>query len=348
MPWDLDRQGGSMEPVQRILAATDLSELSAAAVRVALGRARSSGAELQVLHVAASTQAQPTAADALRGFVAKLGDGVRIVPLVRVGSASEEIVRCAEENDAQLIVMARHGHTGPTAVLLGSVAERVARTSSRSVLIVPPETDARGSGVIMGPPPHALRFHCLRCGVRSEYQFCAACRAHLRMFDVPAGAWPPEAPAAGILSAERIEGLLERSAFGRLGCHAEGRTYVVPMSYAYEKGRLYLRSAEGTKVRMMRENPDVCFQVDHIQSLADWESVIVFGGFRELTAQEAVEGMQRIHERLASLLAEEGAWPRPSEAPADDRLGHRAYTGARGAVVGCIEPVEKTGRYQIR
>ncbi|WP_437283402.1 universal stress protein [Sorangium sp. So ce375] len=337
-----------MQPVQRILATTDLSELSAAAVSVALEQARSWGAELRILHVAASAQAQPSAADALRRFTAELGSGVRIVPLVRVGSAAEEIVRCAEEDDAQLIVMGRHGHTGTTAVLLGSVAERVTRTSSRPVLIVPPEKEPRGTGVIMGPPPHAGRFHCLRCGARSEHQFCVACRTHLRMFGVPAAGGPPEAPAAGALGAERIEALLERSAFGRLGCHAQGRTYVVPMSYAYEKGLLYLRSAEGTKVRMMRENPEVCFQVDHIQSLADWESVIVFGVFRELTAQEAVEGLQRIRERLVSLLAEEDAWPRPSEAPADDRLGHRAYEGGRGAVVGCIEPVEKTGRYQVR
>ncbi|WP_437768452.1 universal stress protein [Sorangium sp. So ce281] len=336
-----------MQPVQRILATTDLSELSSAAVRVALEQARSWGAELRILHVAASAQAQPNAAEALRHFAAELGNGVRIVPLVRVGSAAEEIVRCAEEDDVQLIVMGCHGRTGTTAVLLGSVAERVARTSSRPVLMVPPEKEARGTGMIMGPPPYASRSRCLRCGVRSEYQFCAACRAHFRMFDVPAGGGPPEAPGAGPLSAERIEALLERGAFGRLGCHAEGRTYVVPMSYAYEKGLLYLRSAEGTKVRMMRKNPEVCFQVDHIQSLADWESVIVFGVFRELTAQEAVEGLRRIRDRLASL-AHEDAWPRPSEASADDTLGHRAYVGARGAVVGCIEPVEKTGRYQMR
>ncbi|XXT21262.1 universal stress protein [Sorangium sp. So ce429] len=338
-----------MQPVQRILVATDLSVLSAAAMRAALDQARSWGAELRVLHVAASRQAQPKAADALLDFVAELGGEAHIVPLVRVGSAAEEIVRCAEEDDAQLIVVGRHGHTGITGLLLGSVAERVARTSSRPVLLVPPETETHGMmGMNMGPPPRASRFHCLRCGVPSEYQFCAACRAQLRMFDVPAGGRPLEAPAAGTLSAERIEALLERSAFGRLGCHAQGRTYVVPMSYAYEGGILYLRSAEGTKVRMMRENPDVCFQVDRIQNLADWESVIVFGLFHEITGTGAVKAMQRIHDRLVSLAAEDDVWLRPSTAPADDSLGHRAHAGGRGAVVGCIKPVEKTGRYQMR
>lgn len=337
-----------MQASGRILVATDLSKLSTAPMRVALEQARSSGAVLQVLHVAASRQAQPKAADALRAFIGELDGGVRIDPSVRVGSAAEEIVRCAEEDDAQLIVMGRHGHTGATGVILGSVAECVARTSRRPVLLVPPEADIQGIGVGMGPPRRASRFHCLRCGAPSEYQFCAPCRAHLRMFDVPAGARLPEAPAVGVLSAERIEMLLERSAFGRLGCHAQGRTYVVPMSYAYENGLLYMRSGEGAKVRMMRENPNVCFQVDRIRSLADWESVIVFGAFRELRDRDAVDAMQRIHDRLVSLVAEEDAWPRPSEPRADDRLGHRASADGRGAVVGCIEPVEKTGRHQMR
>jgi nitroimidazol reductase NimA-like FMN-containing flavoprotein (pyridoxamine 5'-phosphate oxidase superfamily)/nucleotide-binding universal stress UspA family protein len=338
---------GSMQPIRRILVATDLSELSAAAMRAAVDQARSSGAELQVLHVAASRQAQPNAVATLRDFIRELDGGIRIVPSVRVGSAAEEIVRCAEEGDARLIVMGRHGHTGATGVLLGSVAECVARTSRRPVLLVPPEVDAHGLGMGMDRPRRAAQFYCLRCGAPSEYQFCAACRAHLRMFDVPAGTVPLEAPA-GALSAERIETLLERSAIGRLGCHAEGRTYVVPMGYAYAEGLLYLRSAEGTKARMMRENPNVCFQVDHIQSLADWESVIVFGVFRELQDRDAVDAMQRIHDRLASLVGDEDVWPRPSEALADDRLGHRASTGGRSAVVGYIESVEKTGRRQIR
>ncbi|WP_437746185.1 universal stress protein [Sorangium sp. So ce1504] len=84
-----------MQPIHRILVAADLSELSAKAVRAALEHARSWGAELRVIHVAASRQAQPGAADALLGIVAELGSDVHIVPVVRVGSAAEEIVRTA-------------------------------------------------------------------------------------------------------------------------------------------------------------------------------------------------------------------------------------------------------------
>jgi len=47
-----------------------------------------------------------------------------------------EIISAADENNANLIVMGTHGRTGLSHVLLGSVAERVIRTSSVPVLSV--------------------------------------------------------------------------------------------------------------------------------------------------------------------------------------------------------------------
>ncbi|WP_437569718.1 hypothetical protein [Sorangium sp. So ce542] len=46
--------------------------------------------------------------------------------------------------------------------------------------------------------------------------------------------------------------------------------------------------------------------------------------------------------------AEDDVWRRPSEAPADDSLGHRAPEGGRGAAVGRIAPVQKAGRRPMR
>lgn len=158
----------------------------------------------------------------------------------------------------------------------------------------------------------------------------------------------PEGAPAGALSPEQIDAVLRRGVIGRLGCHAGGRTYVVPMGYAYDSRRLYLRSGEGLKVQMLRENPSVCFQVDHIRDLANWESVLVFGEFRELRGPEAVEAMGRILDRLTSLSSDRDAWPRPATSSANDRIGHRAFSGGRSAVVGVIEPVEVTGRFERR
>ena len=52
----------------------------------------------------------------------------------------QEIIKFAETNNVDLIVMSTHGRTGVKHFLLGSVAERVVRKSSCPVMIVPAKT----------------------------------------------------------------------------------------------------------------------------------------------------------------------------------------------------------------
>lgn len=88
------------------------------------------------------------------------------------------------------------------------------------------------------------------------------------------------------LNGKQIEKVISENILGRLGCHADGETYVVPISYAYDGKFIYFRSLEGLKLSMMRKNPKVCFQIDTIKDMADWESVIVSGTFEELTNEK--------------------------------------------------------------
>jgi Pyridoxamine 5'-phosphate oxidase len=74
----------------------------------------------------------------------------------------------------------------------------------------------------------------------------------------------------GQLKHEEIEEFLRSSVVGRVGCQVDGRTYVVPLTYVYEDGAVFGRSANGLKLRMMRENPNVCFEVDRVEDLANW------------------------------------------------------------------------------
>lgn len=85
-----------------------------------------------------------------------------------------------------------------------------------------------------------------------------------------------------ILSEQEIISVVSNSVIGRLGCHADGKTYVVPISFAYDSGYIYARTFEGMKLEMMRKNPEVCFQIDDMQSMAEWKSVILWGAFEEL------------------------------------------------------------------
>jgi len=64
-------------------------------------------------------------------------DGVTPQKFLRFGRPHDEIVKLAEELKADLIVMGTHGRTGLAHLLVGSVAERVVRTSKCPVLTVP-------------------------------------------------------------------------------------------------------------------------------------------------------------------------------------------------------------------
>ena len=61
---------------------------------------------------------------------------IRAEALVVVGSAADEILRCAHEKQVDLILMATHGRSGLRRWVLGSVADKVLRASSIPVLLV--------------------------------------------------------------------------------------------------------------------------------------------------------------------------------------------------------------------
>ena len=60
------------------------------------------------------------------------------------------------------------------------------------------------------------------------------------------------------LDRDEIEEFLLGQRIARLGCHAGGETYVVPVIYAYGDGAIVTVTQEGRKVGMLRENPRVC------------------------------------------------------------------------------------------
>ena len=81
----------------------------------------------------------------------------------------------------------------------------------------------------------------------------------------------------------QIEDLLKDQVIGRIGCHSAETMYVVPVNYIYDGANIYCHSAKGMKIDMMRENPQVCFEVDKIKDITNWQSVIAWGKFEEIT-----------------------------------------------------------------
>jgi nitroimidazol reductase NimA-like FMN-containing flavoprotein (pyridoxamine 5'-phosphate oxidase superfamily) len=148
----------------------------------------------------------------------------------------------------------------------------------------------------------------------------------------------------GSLSSAEIEELLRTEVVARLGCHAEGRTYVVPVTYAYDGDALLIQSADGLKLRMMHDNPWVCVEVDHIDNLANWRSVIAWGRFGELLGADASAALARLRDRLQPLIISETT--PVSEALAEGET--RVRSGNGHASIYRIHLFEKTGRFERR
>lgn len=107
----------------------------------------------------------------------------------------------------------------------------------------------------------------------------------------------------GELTHAQIEQLLRTGTVGRIGCHAEGRTYVIPISYAYDNDCVYAQSIPGMKLYMMQLNPEVCFEVDQIKNASNWQSVVAWGTFEELRGDEATRALSLLIQRLTTLIA---------------------------------------------
>jgi nucleotide-binding universal stress UspA family protein len=139
---------------KRILVATDFSETSDSALDYAIDFAKAVGAKITVAHVyelpiygfpngamvataEVATQIMTAAQEAMKATgAARAGSGVELTPLVRQGNTSAEVRAIAEEVGADLIIIGTHGRSGLSHALLGSVAEKIVRTSTLPVLTI--------------------------------------------------------------------------------------------------------------------------------------------------------------------------------------------------------------------
>lgn len=149
-----------MITLKKIVVTTDLSDHSLSALEYASTLSLLYGAKLYLLHVE-DIGPPPMYATHLPDFEAerfyrlatetarkdletfareKISPDLNVSLAVRIGNPVEEIRRFAETEGIDIIVMATHGRTGLKHVLMGSVAERVVRTSPVPVLTVKPKT----------------------------------------------------------------------------------------------------------------------------------------------------------------------------------------------------------------
>lgn len=145
----------------------------------------------------------------------------------------------------------------------------------------------------------------------------------------------------GKLTEAQIDQVLHAQFVGRIGCSNGDKVYVVPVTYVFDSGYIYVHSKEGMKVQMMRKNPKVCFQVDAVDNMTNWRSAIVWGEYEELkTEKEQKAGMNLMIDRLAPFIMSETVRPsHHSQAPEVVEKGFKA-------VAYRIRITDKTGRFE--
>ena len=134
-----------------------------------------------------------------------------------------------------------------------------------------------------------------------------------------------------VLPDDQIEELLRTAIVGRIACCAwgaagdDGRPFLVPLAYGYDGEAVYAHSGLGRKIRLMRAQPLVSFEVDAAEAADRWRSVIAEGTYEELLSPA---------DRTRAL-----AIIYPPPAPSPDLPD--------GTIVYRIRLTAKSGRYEV-
>lgn len=142
-----------MEAIKKILVPVDFSDYSKNALRYAVSFAKLFNAKMYIQYVVEPAvypadfslgqvaipttdvdMAQRAENELNRLAEEEIGSSVEYEKIIKTGKPFMEIIEAASEIDADLIIIATHGHTGVEHLLFGSTAEKVVRKSPCPVL----------------------------------------------------------------------------------------------------------------------------------------------------------------------------------------------------------------------
>lgn len=146
----------------------------------------------------------------------------------------------------------------------------------------------------------------------------------------------------GELNELQIDHLLLSQFVGRIGCTIGKKPYIIPVTYVFDGKYIIGQSKEGFKLDAMRKNPSVCFEVDSIVNMTNWQSAIISGTFNELQGEVADTAREYLFNHMWPLLTSATIHPHQHESSisaVDD-------TNRVKPVMYRIRVDEKTGRFE--
>lgn len=146
------------------------------------------------------------------------------------------------------------------------------------------------------------------------------------------------------LNDNQIDTLLKDQLVGRIGCHSADITYIVPVHYLYDGVNIYCHSAKGSKIDMMRENPLVCFEVENIKDMTNWQSVIAWGKFEEITdMHEKEDVLQKLTNKITPYIMDDSVTREHGFVDQESDIGTTVEL-----IIYKIAITKKTGRFENR
>jgi len=84
-------------------------------------------------------------------------------------------------------------------------------------------------------------------------------------------------PHITTLSDAACVALLQRHSFGRMAHAFHDRVDITPIHYVYGDGWIFARTSHGAKMETIAHSPWVAFEVDEVEDVFEWQSVVVHG-----------------------------------------------------------------------
>ncbi len=145
----------------------------------------------------------------------------------------------------------------------------------------------------------------------------------------------------GALNESQINNLLVSQVVGRIGCSNNKQSYIVPVTYVFDGVDIIGQTHAGMKLDMMRLNPNVCFQVDTIMNMANWQSVVIQGVFKELKGKQAIKARDYLYNHVLPLMTSSTIHSHEHEVTGKIDDSNRVKP-----VMYHIKIKEKTGRFE--
>ncbi len=145
----------------------------------------------------------------------------------------------------------------------------------------------------------------------------------------------------GELNKEQINNILQSQSICRLGCVDDNKAYIVPVSYFFDGEFIYVQSREGKKINLMRKNPNICIEVDIINGLNNWQSVIAYGKFEELKGNASDTARKKLFDNVFTLMTN-------SKIHKFEHENHNELDDSNRikVIMFCIKVTQVTGRYE--